>query len=222
MTTSFTLNVDQCIERAIAFSGGQPSQFEELQAARENLNLLFSEWSTQNVNLWKVDFVDVTIAASTVNVSLSSDVIRPIHIAVAYGSTASYDMQLKPMSYTDYNMLPNKLQASRPTQYLTERKKDQTNLKLWPIPGEQSVLKLCVLKRFDDVTSPLDTVDAPSRFLPALTYGLAYRLAMARSNGTPEWEAKLNRLQMEADRTWNLATNDDQDHVPLTIVPRMR
>jgi hypothetical protein len=136
--------------------------------------------------------------------------------------SAAYDQEMKPFSYTDYNQIPNKLQASRPSNYLTMRLKDQTNLKLWPLPSEQAVLKVCVLRRFNDITSPLNDVDAPFRFLPALTYGLAYRLALARSDGSPQWETKLNRLRIEADRTWQLATTDDKDDSSFTIVPRTR
>lgn len=222
MSTSFNLNVDQCIETAIRDSGGQPSQFEELQAARTYLNLLFNEWSTQNVNLWKVEFVDVTIPASTVDVTLSSDIIRPIHISMRYGATTSTDLAMKPMSYTDYNVLPKKDQTGRPTQYVSQRQRDNAVLKLWPVPAEETVLKICALKRFNDVNSPIDSVDAPTRFLPALTYGLAYRLALSRSDGSEQWEAKLNRLEREATRTWMLATNEDQDYVPLRIEPMMR
>lgn len=221
MTTNFNLNVDQCIETAIVWSGGQPSQFEELQNARTNLNLLFSEWSVDGVNLWKVNFADVTVAPSTAVVSLSSSVLRPIHIAARVDGSNS-DIQLTPISYTDYNVLSNKEQQGTPTQYLVERKRDSVSLRLWPVPSKETILKLCVVDKFEDVEKPYDTVDAPSRFLPALTYGLSYRLALGRSDGGQGWEAKLNRLNNEYMRTWAMATGDDTDKVPLRITPRMR
>lgn len=221
-TTSFTLDVDGCIEKAITLSGGNPSQFEELQNARVDLNLLLSEWTTQNVNLWKVSFENVTVASSVALVSLNPNIVRPIHIAVQYGTSSTTDLAMKPISITDFNALPKKDTYSRPTQYLVERLKDQTNLRLWPVPTQRCVLKMAVLKRFDDVSRPTDGVDVPFRFLPALTYGLAFRMALGRDDGSQGWGAKLDRLERQSERTWMLATNEDTDNVPLRIQPSLR
>ena len=46
-TTTFNLSFDRIIERAYARCGKSLRTGYELQAARDNLNLLFSEWGTE-------------------------------------------------------------------------------------------------------------------------------------------------------------------------------
>ena len=53
-TTTFNLSFDSIIERAYARCGKSMRTGYELRAARDNLNLLFSEWGNRGIHLWKV------------------------------------------------------------------------------------------------------------------------------------------------------------------------
>jgi len=44
-TTDFNLNIDRVIERAYRRAGRSMRTGYDLEAARDNLNLLFSEWA---------------------------------------------------------------------------------------------------------------------------------------------------------------------------------
>jgi hypothetical protein len=46
-TTDFNLNIDKVIERAYRRSGRSVRTGYDLEAARDNLNLLFSEWANR-------------------------------------------------------------------------------------------------------------------------------------------------------------------------------
>jgi len=220
VTTSFTLTVDQAIEEAIRMAGGQPTQYEELRAARTKLNLLMTEWQNRGVNLWKLSLESVPVTASTVTVSLSSGVSDVLDCVWVQSSTA--DLAMNRMSYKDYLPITNKQQASRPTQFLVERLKDRANITLWPLPAQAGALKFWAIKRVDDITSPTDSIDAPYRFMPSLVNGLAYLIFKDRIDGSQESIAKLSILKQDAKESWDLAYEDDRDRTRLRIVPKLR
>jgi hypothetical protein len=228
MTTSFTMNAHEAIEKGIRLSGGQPTQFEELEAARTSLNLLLQEWSTRGVNLWKLEPVTVTLASSVAEVSLSPSIMDVVAMVIRSSTSSSSgpvirDYISERISYKDYLTYTYKTQSGRPTQYAVERLRDNPRISLWPVPNDSSyLLNMWALKKFEDVTTPAGTVDVPSKYLPSLSYGLGYYMAMERSNGSPEWEAKLNRLRLEYERLWTMAYEEDQDRASMKIVPAKR
>ena len=50
-TTTFDLSIDKLVERAYARCGMNIRTGYELSAARDNLNLLFSEWGNRGIHL---------------------------------------------------------------------------------------------------------------------------------------------------------------------------
>jgi hypothetical protein len=73
------------------------------------------------------------------------------------------------------------------------------------------------LRRIQDAGNGDGTADIPYRFLPALTAGLAYQIAMKR----PEAAARIPMLQAEYERQWDLASSEDREKAPLRMVPRI-
>ena len=229
MSTSFSLTTHDSIEKAIRLAGGQPTQFEELEAARVNANLLQQEWTTRGVNLWKVEPVQVTLSASAPSVTLDGSILDVMDLVIRTSvSTSALGTEVRDyiaerMSYKDYLPLLNKGQTGRPTRYLVERLKDATRVTLWPVPENGNyLLNMWAIKKFDDVNGISSNPDIPSRWLPSFTFGLGYYMALERSNGSQEWEAKLTRLKGEYDRLWGLAYDEDQDRTAFSIVPSLK
>lgn len=220
MTTSFTLSVDQAIEEAIRMAGGQPTQYEELRAARTKLNLLMTEWQNRGINLWKLSLESVPVTTSTYTVSLNQDISDILDCVWSQSSTA--DLAMNRMSYKDYLPITNKGQASRPTQFLVERLNDKSNVTLWPLPAQAGAIKFWAIKRINDVSGPMDSIDAPYRFMPALVNGLAYQIFKDRIDGSPESLGKLSVLKQDAKESWDLAYDDDRDRTRLRIVPKLK
>lgn len=223
MTTSFFMTANDIIEKGIRLAGGHPTQAEELQSAIQALNLMQQEWSTRGVNLWKVEPATVTIPVSATSTTFPSDTIDVISMVVRVSTSSEIkDYQAQRISYKDYLPLTNKNLLGRPVQYLVERLKDAPRVTLWPVPDNNNfVLNSWLLKKFNDVDSPADSPDIPSKYLPAMVYGLGYYMSMERSDGSQEWENKLNRLKGEYDRLWEMAYEEDQDRVAFKIVPRL-
>lgn len=220
MTTNFSLTVDQAIEESIRMAGGQPSQYEELRAARTKLNLLMTEWQNRGINLWKLSLETVTVAPSTYTVSLSSDISDVLDCVWAQSSEV--DLAMNRMSYKDYLPITNKGMANRPTQFLVERLRDKSNITLWPLPAQTGAVKFWAIKRIDDITGPRDSIDAPYRFMPALVNGLAYSIFKDRIKGTQEDIAKLTVLKQDYKEAWDLAYDEDRDRTHLKIIPKLR
>jgi hypothetical protein len=222
MTTSFTLNASEGIEKGIRLSGGNPSQAEELQSARTTLNLLQQEWTTRGINLWKLEPIEIPLPASTAAVSISSDVLDVVSLVIrtSVSGAGTVDYQAQRIGFKDYLPIINKDTTGRPTQYAVERLKDNIRITLWPVPENDSYsLYAWAINKFDDINRPTDYPDAPAKYMPALVYGLGYYMGVERSDGTQEWENKLNRLKGEYDRLWNLAFEEDQERAPFRIVP---
>ena len=69
-----------------------------------------------------------------------------------------------------------------------------------------------------DSTLGYGTQEVPFRFLPVLTAGLAYHLALK----LPTAMDRLPMLKAMYDEQWTLAAEEDREKVPLRLVPRVR
>ena len=67
--------------------------------------------------------------------------------------------------------------------------------------------------RIDDADDSVNTVEVPWRFYPCLTAGLAYYMALKRA---PD---RVEMLKMIYEEEFMRAATEDQDRVPLILVP---
>lgn len=222
MSTTFTLTPDIAIDEAIRMAGGQPSQFEELESARIKLNLLLTEWQIRGVNLWKLEYTSVAITSATAIVSLDPSIVDILD-CVWNVSASDRDLGMERISYDKWLKLYNKTQEmDRPTSFLVERLKDQTNMRLWPVPNTDGALRFWAMKRTSDINNMNDSIDAPYRYLPALVNGLGYKLFKDRVTGSQEDMAKLNVLKQDYKEAWDMAYEEDRDRSSFKVVPKMK
>ena len=96
-TTTFNLSFDSIIERAYARCGKSMRTGYELQAARDNLNLLFSEWGNRGIHLWKVKNHTQNLTAGTTTYTApsdASDVLELVFRNVSGNTTTDTDYRL--------------------------------------------------------------------------------------------------------------------------------
>ena len=86
--------------------------------------------------------------------------------------------------------------------------------RIWPSP-ENSTDQIIYdrIVRIDDADASVNTVEVPWRFYPCLSAGLAYYLAIKKS---PE---RVQLLKSIYEEEFVRAASEDQDRVPLTLVP---
>jgi len=67
--------------------------------------------------------------------------------------------------------------------------------------------------RIDDADASANTVEVPWRFYPCLTAGLAYYVALKRAPN------RVEMLKVIYEEEFMRAATEDQDRVPLTLIP---
>ena len=191
-TTTFNLSFDRIIERAYARCGKSLRTGYELQAARDNLNLLFSEWGNRGIHLWKVKNHTQNLTASTTT-----------------------DTSMTKISRSEYENIPNKFETGTPSQYYVRRNRANVEINLYQTPDTTDTqINYFYVGRIQDVGDYTNDPDAPFRFLPCTVSGLAYYLGQEVA---PERSQELERrYEAELQR----ALTEDSQSTSVNIVPR--
>lgn len=89
---------------------------------------------------------------------------------------------------------------------------------VWPVPDGSTTYTFAYwrLRRVQDAGSGVEVGDMNFRFLPALTAGLAYHIAMK----VPELANRLEMLKAVYDEQFNLAAGEDREKAAVRFVPR--
>lgn len=140
-----------------------------------------------------------------------------------YFISANQDLQMQRISYDDYITIPNKQNAGRPTSYYVERNASNTKLVVWPVPDidTYSVYYLRI-RKLESATALAQDPDLSYRFLPLITSGLAYKMALRRNNVNKDMLSQIPLLKAEYDNQFMWAMEEDRERSPTIIVPRLR
>jgi len=219
-TYNFNLDIDEVIQEATEMIGGEQTLGHEPASARRSINLMLNDWQNRGVLLWTIDTTVVTVADTVASVSLADSTIDAL--AITYSTSVSgTDIALERISREEYHNLPNKNQGGRPTQYAVERGLNNAEIKLYPTPNNSTgILNIEFFKRLQDVDKSADqNADTPVRFLPALTCGLAYYLAIKRTGIPME---RINLLKQSYEEKLAVAMEEDRERANLLIRPKLR
>jgi len=91
-------------------------------------------------------------------------------------------------------------------------------INVWPSPDQSNFYTFVYwrLKRIDDAGNGRDNQDIPFRMMPCLVAGLAYYIAMK----IPEGQGRVDRLKLDYEEQWLLASSEDREKAALRIAPR--
>ena len=218
-TYDFNLDIDEVIQEATEMIGGEQTLGHTPQSARRSINLLLNDWQNRGVLLWSTFTTIVTVQASVTSYDLANSVNDAL-VVTTKTSAAGAETQLERISFEEYNVLPNKFQTGRATQYAIKRNVDNPTIFLYPVPQNSTdLLNIEGIRQLEDVDkSAGQNADMPKRFLPALTCGLAYQLAMKRP-GIP-----MDRVQMlkaNYEEKLGYAMEEDRERASLFIKPKL-
>lgn len=219
-TFNFTLDISDVIEEAFEQIGDELRTGYDYRRARRSLDMLLLEWQNRGLNLWKVSAASQSLTAGTASYSLSAeklDIIDALLRTDAGDTNKQTDLYMRRMSLNDYARQTNKLSQGKPSQYWVERDTDNINVYLWPVPDVSTyTLYYYYMERIEDTGKPgSNTIDVPDRYLPALTAGLAYKLAM--KDGSKIQMAPALKAEYEAQ--WNLASDAARDKASFFVKP---
>jgi hypothetical protein len=217
-TYDFNLDIDEVIQEATEMIGGEDTLGHEPASARRSINLMLKDWQNRGVLLWSTSVSSVTVAASVTAYSLASSTVDALEVVLNRDDT---DIQLERITPEEYLLIPNKTQTGRPTQYSIRRGRDNPTLSVWPIPENSTdVLKMEIISELQDVNkSAIQNADLPKRFLPCLTCGLAYYMAMKRPL-VPE--NRIMMLKANYEELLMRAMEEDRERASMYLRPRLR
>ena len=224
-TTAFNLDFTEIAEEAWERAGREMRSGYDLRTARRSMNLMTIEWQNKGINMWTIDEGYINLIQGQATYDLPADTIDLLEHVIRTGqgsvSTQS-DLTITRISVSTYATIPNKLQHARPIQVWVERLRDNPRITVWPIPDQGTALsptyvfKYWRLRRIDDAGTGVNTADVNFRFLPALTAGLAYHIALK----IPEAMERVPMLKAVYDESFELAAGEDREKAAIRFVPR--
>lgn len=219
-TAAFNLDIVEIIEEAYEQAGLELRSGYDMKTARRSLNLLAIDWASRGYNLWTVEQAVVPLLTGVATYALPDDTIDVVEMVLSSttGATTT-DIALARIGMATYATIPVKETQGRPVQVWVDRQ-ITPQITVWPVPPDDTyTFKYWRLRRIQDAgTSGELTFDIPTRFLPCLISGLAYKIALKRVSD----ENRLNRLKSEYESSWLEASTEDREKVTMRIVPAIR
>jgi hypothetical protein len=231
-TTSFNLDIDELIQEAYERIGidGSRSGYQ-LKSARRSINILLSEWDNRGVHLWKVEKATVNLILGQAEYNYAADPtsfpnnindVLEAYVRNNTVTTAPVDISLSKIDRSAYAALPNKLSQGTPSQYYVQRTVNPSiflyqtagsNYSNASNPSNYQFI-FYYLARIEDAGTYTNTPNVVFRFLPALTSGLAYYLAVKHA---PE---RIEQLRMLYEDDLQRALQEDNQRTSLYISPK--
>ena len=200
-TVDFNLSIEEVIEDAYERCGGQARAGYDLKSSRRSLNILLSEWGNRGLHFWEVGNVNMalndgqnTYKIYKTAVARDSSTANPAKdntgayiynatdiLEVAYRDqiTTPTDVSMTKIDRSTYQALANKDSEGTPSQFFVQRFGDYTQIKVYLTPSSTTnkFLNFYYIKRIQDAGAYKNEPDAPYRFLPCMTSGLAFYLS---------------------------------------------
>lgn len=225
-TSVFNLDFADIAEEAFERAGREMRTGYDLRTARRSLNLMTIEWQNRGINMWTIDEGTINLVQGQSTYDLPADTIDLLEHVIRTGAgnaSTQADLSITRISVSTYATIPNKLSQGRPIQVWVQRLRDNPKITVWPVPNQGTLLqpyyifKYWRMRRIEDVGNGDNTQDVVFRFLPAVTAGLAYYIAMKY----PESTDRLPMLKAVYEEQFDLAAGEDREKAAIRFVPRM-
>ena len=213
-TVAFRPDVEEIITEAFERCGidVQTRTGDHAISARRSINLLFSEFANRGINYWTLSQNTLPLVNGTTSYTLPVGTIDILD-AVIRDSSSGTDQIINRITIQDYNQLPNKDTAGKPSQYMIDRQYTPV-VYFWSVPNTSTYsLVYWAMNQLEDVTLSNQDADVPYRWSDTICAGLASKLAMKYA---PEKFQLLNEMY---ERSFNFAASSDNDGVSLRVQP---
>jgi hypothetical protein len=185
-------SISDIVEESYERIGIQGVSGHQLRSARRSLNILFQEWGNRGLHYWEVANNSITLVdgqntytmyRSTSDGTSDATAIYGVDdiLEASYRNSSNVDAPLTKIGRSDYQSLSNKTQEGTPSQYFVQRFIDKVTITLYLTPGSSeagNTINYYYVKRIQDAGAYTNDADVPYRFVPCMTAGLAYYLAI--------------------------------------------
>ena len=161
------------------------------------------------------------MSSGTNTYSLDSSALEVVDAFIRTDSgdvNKQFDQRLNRISRTEYNHQANKLNQAKPTQFFIDKNTGTLQITLWSTPDDADTYTLVYdyIQKIEDAGSVAsNNADVPARYLPCLTYALAYNLA----SKYPETQQRVPMIKQRYDELWNEVSNSDRERAAVKFVP---
>ena len=212
-TTAFDLSIDDLVEEAFERCGMRMTAGYQLESERRSLNLLLLDLANRGLNLWTIDQATKSLTKGYNSFLLDNDTVNVLSAVIRTGTgTSQQDVTIDRISREEYLNLPNKNVQGRPSQVYVERSSTPTAY-VYPAADGAYTLVYYRIRRIQDGGVYTNTTDVNFRFLPCLTSGLAYQLALKYA---PD---RIGVLKQIYEEDFQRAALEDRDTASVRIVP---
>ena len=225
-TSVFNLEFTEIAEESWERAGREMRSGYDLRTARRSMNLMTIEWQNRGINMWTIDEGEIPLVQGQSTYDLPDDTIDLLDhvIRTNQGNISTHsDLTISRISVSTYATIPAKLNQGRPIQVWVQRLRDNPKITVWPIPNQGTleepyyIFKYWRLRRIEDAGAGVETPDVNFRFLPALTAGLAYHIAVK----VPELAERVPMLKQIYDEQFDIAAGEDREKAAVRFVPRI-
>jgi Uma2 family endonuclease len=212
-TTTFNLSIDDLIEEAFERCGMRPTSGYQLTSARRSLNLLFLDWANRGLNLWTIEQATYALTAGVNEISLDASVVNVLEAVIRQNNQGiNTDVYIERISREDWLNVPDKTTQARPAQFYVQR----TNIPkvfFYPAADQDYTFVYYRIRRIQDAGAYTNDADVNFRFLPCLTSGLAYYLALKFAAD------RAGALKAIYEEDFQRAALEDRDTASVQFVP---
>lgn len=211
-------DISELMEEAFERAGLEMRSGYDLATARRSFNMLTLEWQNRGLNLFTIEQGTLPLVAGTAEYTLPTDTIDLIEYQVRSGTGENQlDQNMERISVSTYAKQASKNRTGKPTQIYVHRGASSVTATIWPVPDSSSyTLMYYRLKGIDGVSTGLGTTaSVPPRFIPALTAGLAYHIALKK----PQVSDRVPLLKQEYEQQFTMAAGEDEDRASWHLTP---
>lgn len=198
-----------------------------LRSFKRSLEFLGMMWSNYGLNLWTLTFVETTLTPGVANYLMPADTIDLVSAAIRTqigflpdGTTPRWeDILVAREDFDTYFSYPQKQTPGKPTTIFVKRSIPQPEIFLWPVPNSYQPYTLIwwKLQRQANVGYATNVADVPFRLIPALTFGLAWQVAIKKKG--PKDFNLIAMLKANYDQELQKGLNADRDKSSIYLSP---
>jgi hypothetical protein len=209
---NFSPDVAEMTSEAWERLGFEPETLKARHAksTRRSMNFMFADWTARGFKQPWIVTQSTTLTQGQNIVPLASPAVDVYH---AYLTRAGLDVEMFPISRTEWEAIPNKLQQGRPTMYWvdyeTENNNGQPQVVIWQASQNNTdIINFACMNRAQDVGQANAGLFIPYVWNEACVAGLAARLAI-------KWRPdRYQLLKTEAEAAYIIAMGASREKGP--------
>jgi len=177
------------------------------------LNELLLSLANEDHPLSRIKEKTIQCSASVATYDLGASVVD-IYEAVIVRSSVDYS--LGRIGRLEYLNFPTKETEGKPSQFMVDQTQASVNVTLWPVPNLNDKFKFRGPVRPQIVENLHQTLDLHDRYVPAIIFGLAYKMSFERRGVDANYRVQ---LKAEFDTLLMAAQEEDRERVNWYISP---